>query len=652
MKERPILIVVIGYIIGILWELYLKTISIALFIVFLIIIYILLKNIKIKLKNKNIIKYIKLIISNKILIILIISMILANIITKYKNNDYENKYKIIKKSNFIAVVISDKKEKEYSEQYKIKIEEIDKNKKYRNTNLLLNIKKGQELKYGDKIKFEAEYIEPSTQRNYGGFNYKQYLKSIQIYGIVNTNSVIKIGTGKTNIFENISNKIIKKVKINLKEIILKEEIYNFFLGIILGEDTNISEDLKNNFKRSSLSHILAVSGMHVSYIILGITIILEKLKFSKKIIKIFTIIFLLFFIYLTGQSPSVKRASIMSIISIVATLIYKKSDIINNISITLLIILIQNPFSILDIGLILSFMGMMGIIFIYPKLKDYFINQENNLLIIKNKNIFEKIYLKIKETIMICVSAQIIIFPIIIINFNTISLTFLISNLLISFFIGPIIIIGFLIILLCLKFIIISKILFYVVNILLEIIIIISKFVSKLPLSEIILVTPNIIYIILFYIIILFINYIYKIKSKNNKRKYEKKILNNILKIKEKIKKEKIYIIILIIILIICIQTIKLIPKNLKIHFIDVGQGDSTLIITPHNKKILIDGGGNKDKNSFNIGEQILFPYLLDRQINKLDYIIISHFDIDHVRFYSIFIKRNKNKKCNNRKTI
>ena len=154
MKERPILIVVIGYIIGILWELYLKTISIALFIVFLIIIYIVLKNIKIKLKNKNIIKYIKLIISNKILIILIISMILANIITKYKNNDYENKYKIIKKSNFIAVVISDKKEKEYSEQYKIKIEEIDKNKKYRNTNLLLNIKKGQELKYGDKIKFD------------------------------------------------------------------------------------------------------------------------------------------------------------------------------------------------------------------------------------------------------------------------------------------------------------------------------------------------------------------------------------------------------------------------------------------------------------------------------------------------------------------
>ena len=61
---------------------------------------------------------------------------------------------------------------------------------------------------------------------------------------------------------------------------------------------------------------------------------------------------------------------------------------------------------------------------------------------------------------------------------------------------------------------------------------------------------------------------------------------------------------------------------------IDVGQGDSTLIITPNNKKILIDGGGS---STYNVGENILIPYLLDRKIQKIDYIIISHFDQDHV---------------------
>ena len=55
-------------------------------------------------------------------------------------------------------------------------------------------------------------------------------------------------------------------------------------------------------------------------------------------------------------------------------------------------------------------------------------------------------------------------------------------------------------------------------------------------------------------------------------------------------------------------------------------------IITPKQKTILIDGGGNRDKENFDVGEQVLIPYLLDRGITKLDYILISHFDSDHVR--------------------
>ena len=61
---------------------------------------------------------------------------------------------------------------------------------------------------------------------------------------------------------------------------------------------------------------------------------------------------------------------------------------------------------------------------------------------------------------------------------------------------------------------------------------------------------------------------------------------------------------------------------------IDVGQGDSTLIVTPKNKKILIDGGGNE---KYDIGENVLIPYLLNKKINQIDYLMISHFDTDHV---------------------
>ena len=67
----------------------------------------------------------------------------------------------------------------------------------------------------------------------------------------------------------------------------------------------------------------------------------------------------------------------------------------------------------------------------------------------------------------------------------------------------------------------------------------------------------------------------------------------------------------------------------MKIYFINVGQGDSTLIVIPNDKKVLIDGGGSEN---YDVGKNTLIPYLLDRKIQKLDYIIISHFDQDHVR--------------------
>lgn len=84
-----------------------------------------------------------------------------------------------------------------------------------------------------------------------------------------------------------------------------------------------------------------------------------------------------------------------------------------------------------------------------------------------------------------------------------------------------------------------------------------------------------------------------------------------------------------ICIICICSFIIAIVPKNLRIYFIDVGQGDSTLIITPLNKKILIDGGGT-EFGDYNVGEKTLMPYLLARRIRKIDYIIISHFDTDH----------------------
>ena len=115
-------------------------------------------------------------------------------------------------------------------------------------------------------------------------------------------------------------------------------------------------------------------------------------------------------------------------------------------------------------------------------------------------------------------------------------------------------------------------------------------------------------------------------KVKHQKRRVEKFILKRTKAINKKV-------LISIFIIIIALTLIyKQIPKDLNIYFIDVGQGDSTLIVTPMNKTILIDGGGSRYRESFDVGENTLMPYLLDRGIVNIDYMMVSHFDSDHVQ--------------------
>ena len=94
---------------------------------------------------------------------------------------------------------------------------------------------------------------------------------------------------------------------------------------------------------------------------------------------------------------------------------------------------------------------------------------------------------------------------------------------------------------------------------------------------------------------------------------------------------------------IISAATLKLLEgEKLKLYFVDVGQGDCTYLKTPSEKNILIDGGGNRDKEKYDVGKKVLLPYLLDRRVKKLDYIIVSHFDADHAQGLEAVIQNIK----------
>lgn len=638
-----ICMIMIAYILGIIWGLYIKNIV----PLFLIIIAIILtqkiinsKNIKqykeIKdykkfrkfKKFKNLNKYIKLLIPNKKLILISITFILSLTYISILEKSFNTKYKNIPEEIKVeGVVVSNVKEKEYKDEYIIKVKTINSNKKYNGTQLKLSIKNNKNmLEYGDKITFTGEFEEPEVQRNYGGFDYKEYLKTGKIYGLVTTNKIEKVEKGKYNKLLIVINKINQNIVNNSNKILEKEEA-NLLTGILIGNKDNLSKDVQESFRNSNLSHMLAVSGAHVTYVILGITFILKKSKINKRISKIITIVLLILFIYLTGGTPSVTRACIMAIYIIFASLIYKKPNILASISISLLIILIINPYKILDVGMQLSYGGTLGIILLNKILKEKIKFPES-----KNK-IINKLITSIKEMMIVSISANLIIFPIVAYHYNTISLTFFISNILAGPILGLIIILGFITIFISFISVQISKIPAIILSIFIKTLILIANLSKSLPFSKIYVKTPNIFTIILYYIILTIIIYIIRCRGRaclypnRKERRFEKNLLN---KLKNKKLQKRLISITLTIILIF--QITKTLPSALKIYFIDVGQGDSTLIITPNHKTILIDGGGNENSESYDVGKNILIPYLLDRGITKLDYIFISHFDSDHVR--------------------
>lgn len=605
--------VLIAYIIGIIWGLYIKNIALLLVIVSIIIVISRLRKLK---------RYLKIIISKKIIVIMIIFFTISYTYISICEKSFKDKYKNIEEITAVATIVGNPKEKEYKTTYKIKVESVNGNREYKNTYLQLEIKKANDgitYKYGQKLLIAGTFKEADGKRNNSGFDYKEYLKINKMHGIITAKqeSIKVLKEKNLNIVLININRCNNKIKENANKLFDKNEA-NLLSGILIGDKEGIEKEVQENFRDSNLSHMLAVSGAHVSYVILGITYALKKVKVNKLWSNMITIVTLCCFIFLTGASPSVIRACIMAIYIIIGHMMHRKTKLISSVSLSLLIILILNPYKLFDIGLQLSYGGTIGIILFSGVLAKK--AKLNNLL----EGFVNKLKYRVKQLIVVCVSANLIIFPIIAAHYSTMCLTFVISNICAGPILGVIIILGFITIFVSFGSTDIAKPFALILNIFIQILMYITKICSSLPFSKLYIKTPSLSQIIIYYMILIFIYYICKIRKKK-RRLIHRKLLRTV----QNKKVQKLFIIVIILIF-TSMQILKCLPSDLTIYFIDVGQGDSTLIVTPNHKTILIDGGGTEFESDFDIGKQTLLPEILGQRITKIDYLLISHFDSDH----------------------
>lgn len=428
------------------------------------------------------------------------------------------------------------------------------------------------LKIGSIIKVEGKLDYPKKNTNFNLFNYKNYLLSEKIYFVLTANKITYI-KDTDNIFFKAKNLLINYIN-NFKT---KDYLYTF----ILGNTSLLEQDTKESFQNNGISHLFAVSGMHITLISSLLMYLLKKITKNHDISYIITIFILLFYTFITNFSSSILRAFLLFLLIYINKKFKFNLKNIEIIMLILLILLMYNPFYIYSIGFKFTFIISIILILFSKKINNF-------------KNYFSKL-------LMTSLISFFISLPIVINNFFEINL---ISPLLNLIFVPFISIIIFPFSLISLIFPFLDNTFYIIVKFMENISIYINNTLS----INIIIGKMNLIMIVIYYLLTLI-------------------CLNKVL-----VKK---YIYVLpIITLILIYSNINYFNKNLIVTMLDVGQGDSLMIAFPNNKgNILIDTGGivNFTKTNYEISTSTIIPYLKSIGIKKINYLVLTHGDYDHM---------------------
>lgn len=513
----------------------------------------------------------------------------------YKFEDYAGKSVIIK-----GYIDSVPDIKESGITYILKVEEIEARgetygKKKIQGKIQLSMQQGDTpvlLDYGREIIVSGKLNLPKGRTNPGGFDYRSYLchsgisaklfaaeRNIQPQDNVKGNLMVKAG-----LF--IRDRIVRVINRSLPP-----QQAGLLNGMLIGYREGLTEEVEDVFSKSGLTHIMAVSGANIAFIMLPLVFIFKKLRFKKAVSNILIIGILIMFTFITGFEPSVLRAVIMAVVVLVGQIIMRETEIYTSIAFAAIVLLLYNPGSLFSIGFQLSFAATISLVLFYKN--------------IKNMIDFSFIPEFLVDVLASTLAAQVGVLPITVFYFNKISIVSILSNLIVLPVVEFITILGALMAVLGQVHIGLSILLGYCNNALLSFVLFATKVTAELPYSVVTVSTPSVILIIVYYIAVIY--YLWY-------------------KPKHKVKLHFKYYALAGTLTAALIMINLFLPKGMEVVFLDVGQGDCAFIKTQGGKNVLIDGGPDY------AGENTVVPFLLDYGISKLDLVVLTHGHDDHAK--------------------
>ncbi len=459
-----------------------------------------------------------------------------------------------------------------------------------------------DLFVGDKIRASARLLLYEGFRNFKTFSTQRYLQSQNIHGRAFSKSPLLIGRlepgGKFSPLRLISI-IHRKLQQKIEKYFSSTQANSLspqgaiLEALLLGDRARMSPSDTQSLQKSGIFHIIAISGAHIAIIAFFLFSIFKLLRIPTRLSYLLVIVSIVFYSFLVEGRASVVRAAIMSLAFLLGKLIWRNVNLINTISIAAFILLLHNPFNIFDSGFLLTFAATLSIILIFPKIIKF----------------LPKLPLRTSEMLVISVAAQLGVMPIMASTFNRVTFSSVILNFAAVPLTALIMAGGFVFFPLSLINPFLAQLLAKGIKILINLLTGSSHLFNRLPLFSYRIPTPHLFTIIGYFIFLC------------------------LLLLPSKFKRQKLafFLCFFAFFVLLVSYPFPSHSKNLRLTLIDVGQGESILIEFPGHKKMLVDGGGLPE-GSFDIGENVVSPFLWKKGIKKINYLVLTHAHPDHFK--------------------
>ena len=425
---------------------------------------------------------------------------------------------------------------------------------------------------GDKVLISGEISDITNNTIPNTFNYKEYLVSNEIYNVIEVSEITKIEDNK-NIFYKL-----KSILIERGENLDKSSPY--ISSLIFGNNNYLDEDVLNSYRENGVSHLFAISGLHITVFIMILGTILDKFKVNGILKYIILILFLIFYMFLTNFSMSVLRGAIFTILILINKIFKLNIPTINLLLWALVIVMFNNPLFINNVGLQYSFL-VTGFLILFSN-------------IINRGGFIYKLF-------MVSFIAFLVSYPITVNNFNQVNFLSIIYNIFfvpyVSYLLLPLVLVSY-------AFPFLDGVLYFFV----KVIEVSSQFLIDIDIGKVSMCKMSVLMIVFYFVVIcrLFLAW----------------------------DRKKIRILIILGIFFICHYFMPFV-KDDYIMFFDVGQGDS-ILISVNNSYTLVDTGGvvmyGDKEYTYKIVKNKLLPYFKSMGIRKIDNLVLTHGDADHMR--------------------